>query len=153
MFNISKDERLKAVNYRAGYVAFWVTSGLLLLGLFATHFLLPRDAVDPLVTGFVPWFIGVWVYVILLLRGGYLTAVHEERTRTVQSRRAVWLSSIVGSVLFGTITYLQKRFLPGHTPTSSESDIISSIVGALFFFAAMYWFTGRHVKWPKDDAL
>ena len=153
MFDISKDERLKAVNYRAGYVAFWVTSGLLLSGMFTTHFLLPREAVNPLLVSFVPWFIGVWVYVILLLRHGYMNAVLEEKARQSEGRRVVWVSVILTTVLFGTITYLLKRYLPGHTPTSPEGDIISSIVGALLYGVTTYWFIGRRVRWPKDDAL
>jgi hypothetical protein len=157
MFNADKDEHLVAVNHRAGFIAFFVTQGLLLAALFIDTFLNAAKTVDHTLLMFLPWFIGIWVYVILLIRWGYLAAVREENTREftrdAAQRRRVRIGVVVEMLFFGAIMFAFKRLFPGPGGADSiEADAIGSAVAGLVFGLLMWWTSARMKRWWNPDS-
>lgn len=147
MFRAEKDERLQLVNYKAGYYAFAITSGLLLAGMFVDRFLDSLDWADHTLLMFIPWFVGVWVYVILLLRDGYLSAVREESTRTSAGMRKARASVVAEGVLFGAVLFAIRRIFPGSSGRASiGDDLFTALVAAVVMSIIAWWLTARKVK-------
>ena len=147
MFRAEKDERLQFVNYRAGLYGFAVTSGLLLSAMFVDRFLNHREQINHTLLMFVPWFVGVWVYVILLLRDGYISALREEATRTAGALRKARASGVGEGVLFGAVLFAIRRIVPGSSgPASVGDDLFTALAAAVVMSLVAWWLTARKKK-------
>lgn len=157
MFNPDKDEHLVMVNHRAGFIAFFVTQALLLTALLIDNFLNAAKTINQTLLMFLPWFIGVWVYVILLIRWGYIATVREENTRentrdAVQRRRAR-IGVVVGMLLYGAIMFAFQRCFPGSEGADSiEGDAIVATVAGLIFGLVMWWMNAKWTRKRNPDA-
>jgi hypothetical protein len=153
MFREDKDERLVFVNHRAGFYAFFTLQALLLAAMFFDAFLNRSEAIDRSMLMFLPWCIGTGVFVILLLRGGYMAAVREENTRDASSRLSMRLRVLVTTLLFGAISFGIMRLFPGSSgPRPVEDDARGAAISAVIVGAIWWWMNARRPRPRASDA-
>jgi hypothetical protein len=151
MFDQSKDERLVFVNYKAGWFGFVVTSFLLLAANIVDQFMNDPERIDRGLLMFIPWFAGVWVYVILLIRGGYISAVREEETRTPAGLRSARMNAVFSGFMFAVFMFAMKFILPRDTESNEiAAGLISALVAGIFFGAVMWWMDARKTRNRKE---
>ncbi len=141
MFDVRSDERLNAIQTRAGFIAFcsyWcVTLILLILMVSIDDGLLH----DPYFVLAVPFITSMWVFVAMFIGKGFFRTIREEANRSPKQARETRLRLLLGTVLFAVTMFLMKRFdIFDHDVATVGTDLLTSC-GIAAVFGVYLWFT------------
>lgn len=151
MFDVNSDERMNAIQHRAGYVAFlsYFVLAFILLVLMASIGEGPLH--DPYVVLLVPWLASMLIFLSLHIGKGFFRTIREEAnrspTRTLETRIRLLLSTFLFAV---TVFLLKHLDLFDHDHGTLGTDILESVGMAVCFFV-LFWFTQARTVRERDE--
>ena len=152
MFRATKDERLTHITHRAGYIAFFSMSALMMVMMTVGMVVNLEPLVYPPVILLVPAMLGAVVFVIVASRGGMYSTIREETNRRPGLRKRQGWSWFAGGLGFAVLWFLFDRFSPfNEEPTPLVEAIISSIVVATLWSVSMWYVFARKQKAANNN--
>ncbi|MCZ7556377.1 MAG: hypothetical protein M5R41_08250 [Bacteroidia bacterium] len=141
MFDVRRDERLNAVQHRAGFIAFWSYWGMSLILLILLKSFDDEALHDPYFVLAVPWLGSMMLYVFLHFGKGFFRTIRDEANKSPKQTRETRVRLLLGTVLFAVTMFLIKRFnIFDDEAATIGSDLLESCVIAVIFGLTL-WFT------------
>ncbi len=147
MFKPEKDERLSRIEHEAMSIAF-VTYLFLILGLMITRGIVTVEILsDPDFLIVVPWLLTGCVFLGVLIKNGYYSAIREENTRTAERLHRTRATLVTEVILLTAIMFAFNRLnLFSDEIASISEDLMDASVFALMMGAVTWFFTGRKTR-------
>ncbi|MBL0176362.1 MAG: hypothetical protein IPP94_14035 [Ignavibacteria bacterium] len=145
--NATKDERLNAIRYKAGFVSFLVTYVLTFAVLISMEFVEDAESVSYKTLLMIPLMGGLFTNMIYLWIKRYPEAVQEVMTRGSEGRRSV-RTQVINSTVFMAIGFFAgRRLFPSFFgSTGLVPDIVFSCLMGVLFGLIMWWELARTRK-------
>jgi hypothetical protein len=147
MFDVRRDERLNAIQHRAGFIAFWYYWGISLTLLALMVNIEGGPLHDPFFVLALPWLTSMMVYVVLHFRKGFFRTIRDEANKSPKQTRETRARLLLGTVLFAVTMFLIKRFnIFDDEAATIGSDLLESCVLAVIFGLTLWFTQARRVR-------
>jgi membrane protein CcdC involved in cytochrome C biogenesis len=147
MFDVRSDERLNAIQHRAGFIAFWSYCGMTLILAILLKSIDDEALHDPYFVLAVPWLISMTLYVLLHFGKGFFRTIRDEANKTPKQTRETRLRLLLGTVLFAPTMFLIKHFnIFDDDAATIGSDLLESCVIAVIFGLTLWFTQARKVR-------
>jgi DMSO reductase anchor subunit len=147
MFDVKSDERMNAIQTRAGFIAllcYWGavwTLGTLMLNieggvLHDPHFVLA-----------IPFVISMFVFMALHIGKDFFRTIREEAHKSPKQTRETRLRLLLGIVLFAVTMFLMRRFnIFDDDAATIGSDLLATCFITAGFGGTMWFFQARKMR-------
>ncbi|MBE0558287.1 MAG: hypothetical protein IH628_13730 [Proteobacteria bacterium] len=147
MFDVRSDERLNAIQHRAGFIAFWYYWGISLTLLALMVNIEGGPLHDPFFVLGLPWLTSMLVYVVLHFGKGFFRTIRDEANKSPKQTRETRLRLLLGTVLFAATMFLIKHFnIFDDDAATLGSDILESCFLSVLFGLSLWFFQARKVR-------
>jgi hypothetical protein len=151
MFDVKSDERMNAIQTRAGYYAFFCYWGIVLTLAILMNSIEGGVLHDPYFILVAPWFTSMMIFVFLHFRKDFFRTIREEANKSPKHTRETRLRLLLGMLLFAMTMFLLKHFniFDSETATPAadllETCVVTAGVGVFL------WFTQARKVRERDE--